>query len=312
MKKFIRPAMLVVPLITGMFFPEVSRLAYPPFNFIRWILCVIIFINVLQIRFADLRPRKEHAVLLAANILLGIVPFYLLKFLCPGSEVPAQAAFFAGIAPTAAAAAVIVSLLECHVGFAVTAFILSNVGISAALVLLLPLVTGNFSASFFLQVFWSLTTVIGIPLLCAKIISRIFPKITLYMGKLKLFSLALWSLSLFIMAAIARTYFNSHTNSPLKTILTMVIISLVICAANFGCGYLINRKFRRESSQVLGQKNTTFTLYLALQYASEMAALATIFYVIFHNLWNSIQLFAFSGKRKPGSADIDPPADLER
>jgi BASS family bile acid:Na+ symporter len=89
------------------------------------------------------------------------------------------------------------------------------------------------------------------------------------------------------------------------------VIALVICAVNFAGGYLITGRFKRESSQMLGQKNTTFALYLALQYASGEAALATVFYVLYHNLWNSIQL-AFVRERKPGSADIDPAADAER
>jgi BASS family bile acid:Na+ symporter len=50
------------------------------------------------------------------------------------------------------------------------------------------------------------------------------------------------------------------------------------------------REFPREASQSLGQKNTTFTIYLALAYASPVVALGPTFYVIWHNLWNSWQL----------------------
>ncbi|HQL21587.1 MAG TPA: hypothetical protein PLY49_07505, partial [Opitutaceae bacterium] len=56
-------------------------------------------------------------------------------------------------------------------------------------------------------------------------------------------------------------------------------------------GYLIGRPdFSREASQALGQKNTTFTIYLALTYANPLVALGPTFYVLWHNLWNSWQL----------------------
>ena len=50
------------------------------------------------------------------------------------------------------------------------------------------------------------------------------------------------------------------------------------------------KEFPREASQALGQKNTAFTIYLALTYASPLVALGPSCYVIWHNLWNSWQL----------------------
>ena len=65
-----------------------------------------------------------------------------------------------------------------------------------------------------------------------------------------------------------------------------------ICALNFLLGAWIGGKeFRREASQALGQKNTTFTIYLAMVYANPLVALGPTFYVLWHNLWNSFQLY---------------------
>ncbi len=50
------------------------------------------------------------------------------------------------------------------------------------------------------------------------------------------------------------------------------------------------REFAREASQSLGQKNTSFTIYLALTYANPLVALGPTCYVLWHNLWNSWQL----------------------
>ena len=72
---------------------------------------------------------------------------------------------------------------------------------------------------------------------------------------------------------------------------TMAMGAALVCAANFAVGRLLGgKKFSREASQALGQKNTTLTIYLALTYASPLIALGPTFYVIWHNLWNSWQL----------------------
>ncbi len=53
-----------------------------------------------------------------------------------------------------------------------------------------------------------------------------------------------------------------------------------------------------ECSQALGQKNTTLSIYLALTYASPIAALGPTFYVLWHNLWNAWQLYRASERKR--------------
>ena len=291
MKKLIRPAMLIVPLTVGWFVPQAGVLGAGQFNFIRWALCVMLFINVLQISFADLKPRREHFLVLLVNILMGCVPYGVLKFLFPEYGVVAESAFFTGIAPTAVSAAVIVSLLNGKVGFAITGFIISSAGICLALLGLLPLVTGNLDSAFFFSVLNTLISVIVIPLVCARITRRLFPNIIKYDLLLKKITLWLWSATLFVVAAVARKNFSANADASWHLIGVLIGVSLVICVLNFTLGYLIARpEYRRDSSQILGQKNTTFAIFLVLEYGSGTAAIGTIFYVLFHNLWNSIQL----------------------
>lgn len=291
MKKLIRPAMLIVPLIAGWFTPQAAVLGGEPFNFIRWALCLMLFFNILPVSFADLKPCREHFLVLFLNICMGVVPYLLLRFFFPENTVLAEGAFFTGIAPTAVSAAVIVSLLNGRVGFAVTGFIISNVGICLVLLGLLPWVTGNMNIKFFFNVLYTLVTVIALPLLSARITRRIFPGILKYNAELKKFTLLLWSLTLFVVAAVARGNFDANSGTSMVTVWSLAGISFVLCALNFLLGFLLARKdYRRDSSQILGQKNTTFAIFMVLEYGSGTAALSTIFYVLFHNLWNSIQL----------------------
>ena len=77
------------------------------------------------------------------------------------------------------------------------------------------------------------------------------------------------------------------------------LIAMVICTLNFTLGYYLGEKgLRREASQSLGQKNTTLTIYLALVYASPLAAMGVISYVLWHNSYNAIQLFLVDRKKQ--------------
>ena len=81
----------------------------------------------------------------------------------------------------------------------------------------------------------------------------------------------------------------------------LVAYILVGAMASFTVGYFLTKsEYRRDTSQILGQKNTTFAIYLALEFSSGIAALATIFYVLFHNLWNSVQLFLHDRQKEGG------------
>jgi BASS family bile acid:Na+ symporter len=85
-------------------------------------------------------------------------------------------------------------------------------------------------------------------------------------------------------------------------------LSLLTCIASFTLGRLIGgRAFAPEASQALGQKNTTFTIYLAMTYANPLVALGPTFYVLWHNLWNSWQLHRHH-RRPPPPATLTPTA----
>jgi BASS family bile acid:Na+ symporter len=101
----------------------------------------------------------------------------------------------------------------------------------------------------------------------------------------------MWVTAIFLITANASDFIRQHAETPHRVLLQIALASLLVCIANFSVGRWIGgREFSREASQSLGQKNTTFTIYLALTYASPVVALGPTCYVIWHNLWNSWQL----------------------
>lgn len=126
-KALLRPAMIFIPFALGVMFPQAHVLNDPPISMVRWFLICMIFISCLQINLNQLKPKKEHWYLLAANLFMGVVPYGIIRLAWPENEELAKAAFFVGITPTATAAPVVISFLNGRIGFALTGFTITNI-----------------------------------------------------------------------------------------------------------------------------------------------------------------------------------------
>lgn len=282
---FNRTTAILFAFTAGAFCPEVHSAAWV----VRYLIMTMLFIVFLQTRFSKESLRKSHIFLFLTNIAMGFVGFGG-GWLLGGREL-ALALFFAGITPTATAAAVIVSFLRGKVDYVVAAFLLTNLGIAALMPFLLPLVLGQETPDLFSKVFTSVLLVVFAPMLIALFLRRVHPACIEWPKKLRNFSFALWLSAMFLIMGNASHFLRSQPDLPHSVLWTMGLASFVICALNFALGRLIGgAELGREASQALGQKNTAFTIYLAMTYASPLVALGPTFYVIWHNLWNSYQL----------------------
>lgn len=292
LKTLTRPVLILLAFAAGYLVPQAAPLVF----LIRYLLLVMLYFIFLQVRAKGLKPRGTHWRLLAANIGVGLAAWGVT--LLTGNRALAHAAFFTGITPTASAAPVIIRFLGGSVEFVVTAFLVCNIGVSLSLTGLIPLVTGNFTASFLLDVAGSLLFIVGLPMGLAALTRRIYPASKEWPPKLANFSFALWVVMLFLTASNASAFIRETPDLSSTVLLEIAGISALICILNFTLGYFISAKrCRRESSQSLGQKNTMFTLYLAMTYAGPLAALGPTFYVLWHNLWNAAQMFMHDRKK---------------
>lgn len=298
MKALLRPAMIAIPLAAGMFLPQVSALGF----MIRPLLIVMLFMVFLQLELRELKPRAAHWAILGANLAIGIAAYLLFRL--TGNMELALAAFFIGITPTATAAPVIMNLLHGRVGFVVSGFVVTNLGVSLALIPLIPAVTGRMNLAFTRKVFIDLLITMALPLALAFAVRKIHPAAAAWPKRFKMLSLSIWSVMLFIIAAGASHFLRENRSVSPWIVAAIAGIAAVICAVNFAVGAMIvPRKFRREGSQTLGQKNTMLTMSLALSFATPLAALGPTFYVICHNTWNSCQLFLYDRRRARRRSD---------
>ncbi len=280
-----RTAAIVASIVLGVFVPQAHVLSWA----IRPLIMAMLFIVFLQTRLSKDALHRSHLFLLMANVAIGFGA-WAAGGLIGGRDV-ALAAFFAGITPTATAAPVIVSFLRGRVEYVVAAFLLTNMVIAALLPVMLPFVLGQTAPHVFGNVLGSVAIVVFTPMAAGWLVRRVHPRAVEWPARLRGVSFGMWVSALFLITANASAFVRTQVDAPARILLQIASITFAVCAVNFAVGALLGgRTYRREASQSLGQKNTTFTIYMALTYASPLIALGPTCYVLWHNLWNSWQL----------------------
>ena len=297
-----RTAAILIAFLLGALTPQAHAAA----GAIQWLIMGMLFPVFLGTAWSRASLQRGHLVLLGVNILMGFAGFAI-GWLVGGRDV-ALAGFFAGIAPTAAAAPVIISFMRRDVTYVTAAFILTNLVIAALLPALLPWVLGKVDATLFLRIARSVTLIIFVPLALALIVRRIHPPAVAWPARLRDISFGAWMATLFLVMANASHFLRAQADVSRLVLVEIAAVTLLICAVNFTLGHLIGgRTYGAEASQSLGQKNTSFTLLLALTYANPLVALGPTCYILWHNLWNSWQLHRVHRRPLPDSpASMSP------
>jgi len=235
------------------------------------------------------------------SILFGIV-FAVVGWIALKDRDPslARVFFFTAITPTATAAPVIIGLIGGNIAYAVTTFMLSSLLVSLTLPFLIPIVIGRTVSGVVQDVLMRLAVVMLIPLVTAVAIRLIHNRGGKELGRrLGPATFYVWIGLVVLITAQARAFLDQQGRIPWHMLGLIAAISLGICITNFVVGYLLGRpKFGLECSQALGQKNISFTVYLALTYADPLVALGPTTYVLWHNLWNAVQLYRHDSRKK--------------
>ena len=305
LKTLLRPGMIFAAFIVGALVQSIFHFSWKINSidiatwYIRIALMIMFYFISLSVKLEDLKFRKEHLTILMLNLAMGLVPYCILKF--AGYPELALAAFFTGISPTANAAPFVMGFLNGKVGFVLSGFVLTNVVISILMVLLLPIITGQGDFSYIIYVAYQMLLLLGIPLTLGVITRKIYTQAATLPKTFKLFNFTLWCTMIAVISARTVEFFFTHKGISWTLAIEIMLISLLICILNFALGYLLSSKeYKRESSQTLGQKNTSFTIFSSLAFGGPMGVLASLgpaFYVIWHNCWNAFQMYMVDKKK---------------
>jgi BASS family bile acid:Na+ symporter len=280
-----RTLALILAMAAGALVPQAETLA----SYLPYLLMGMLFFAFLDIAITRESFHLSMLFIFLANLAIPLAIFFLFR---PIDPVVALIGFLTAIAPTATATPVIVSYLRGRIDYILPCVLLTNIGIALILPFLLPWVAGATVHITTIEILPPVLEVMFVPLGLAFIIRKFLPRVQRFLLPGKMLSFPIWLAMLFIVTSRASAFLQSTAGFSMDQLAWIAFISLIICVVNFGAGAVIGgRNFRREGSQALGQKNNSFTVWIALTYLNPLAALGPTFYVLFHNLYNGYQLY---------------------
>jgi BASS family bile acid:Na+ symporter len=210
----------------------------------------------------------------------------------------ALSAFMTAIAPTAIAAPVIIGFIHREVEYVVAAVLITNLSSAVIVPLALPSLTGADVQISVWEVLQPVLVVMFVPLILARLVSRLSPEIKKFIRKGKTLSFPIWLANLFIISANASNFLRNENSNSTFSLLLVALTSLVICILNFSLGALLGgRSHWQEASQSLGQKNLSFVIWIALTFINPLVAMGPMFYIVYHHVYNSWSIYRFEKRR---------------
>jgi len=282
---------LLVTMLVGALLPQFHAFSF----LIQYLLMVMLFFAFLDIEFKPQTFQKSVIWVLIANIALAFISYAVLAAF---DVTFALAAFMTAIAPTAIAAPVIIGFIHGEIEYVVAAVLVTNVSSAVIVPVALPFLLGAEVQISIWEVLQPVLIVMFVPLILARLVSRLSSRSQEFIRKGKSFSFPVWLANLFIISANASNFLRDENSDSAFTLITIALISLVICIVNFGLGALLGgQRNWQEASQSLGQKNLSFVIWIALTFVNPLVAMGPMFYIIYHHLYNSWSIYQFEKRR---------------
>lgn len=283
--------LLLLAMAAGIFVPQAHVYSF----LIQHLLMVMLFFAFLDINLKPRPSQKGVFWILLVNLSIAFVVYALLS---PFDLQLALAGFLTAISPTAISSPVIVGFVEGDIEFIIASVILTNITVALVVSLALPALMDTAMQISVFDVLKSVAIVMFVPLLLSQAVKKLPAAGQKFLRKGKSLSMPLWLVALFIVSAKASDFLRNENTAPISTLGIIALISLVICVFNFGIGVWLGRPDHwRESGQALGQKNLSFTIWVALTFVNPIVAMGPIFYIIYHHIYNSWLIYHFEKTR---------------
>ena len=285
----------------------------------------MLFLTFCQIQPKELKPHRWHWWLLLIQggvfVVLSLLAAALVKWVpecSPAWIVLIESAMLCFICPTATAAAVVTRKLNGDVPGITTYIVLINLLTAVLVPLMLPLMQSSTQTDFWTSFSMIMSKVFPLlitPCISAWLVRQLMPAFYRRLMKCPDLAFYLWSVALTLAIAVTtKSIINSNMNVGL--ILAMSGVSLICCAIQFAAGRYIGGNYRTASmrrlkkssdmsghdisecetrkvtaGQSLGQKNTVYAIWMPYTFMTPETAIIGGLYSIWHNLYNSWQLY---------------------
>lgn len=264
-----------------------------------WLIFAMLFMTFCKVRISDLKPSEWHPWLLV----IQIVAFLLLSLLIaifPGMPVPLkvmiESVMLCLMCPTATAAAVITARLGGNYASLISYTIQINIAVAVAAPLFLSIshpVEGLSLLESFLLIMAKVFPLLLCPMICAELTRHFFPAVhRFFVTTGRNWSFYHWLLALSLAIAMT-TRAIVHSGLSFWVMASIAIVSLACCLVQFVIGRKVGERYGDTiaGGQALGQKNTVFAIWFACTFLTPVTAIAGGFYAIWHNLFNTWQMY---------------------
>lgn len=286
-----RTLCLLGAFIIGFIFSGLGEFSF----LIQYIVIFVLFMAYLTMPLEGNPLTRIHFYILGTNLLLGFVPFFILR---SWSTDLALSAFMVGITPTAIAAPVIMVLIHRNVAFAATSTLLTNTVMAFVIPLSVPLLAGQDIPINLVHITSRTFLVLLGPLAIAFGIRFLLPRLALQISKIGRYTFFIWIWAIILAVASATNYLKNQNDVSSTQLFFVAIISLILCALGYTLGYLLGgKRFNLEASSSLGQKHAMLTIWISLSYLNPFIAMGPTFYILFHHIMNGWLIIRHSGKK---------------
>lgn len=304
--RFIKEWILIIVMVVGVSvylayhnipsLHQAGPFLYRSCTFIQPILLFcMLFLAFCKVEPKDFKLRGWHFKILAFQC-LSFIALALLLLISPA--IPARMAIMAlmlcFICPTGTSTPVVVNKLGGDIPEVVSYTVLINVAVAVLVPIFLPLVYPKEGLTF-IQSFWRIMMkvfpLLVLPCVCAWLVRYRAPRLHSWFLKYVDASFYIWAASLMI-AIIISTRALVISGNSLLILLEMSAASLISCFVQFALGRKIGSGCGRSltARQALGQKNTSFGIWLGYTFFDPVVSVAYGFYCIWQNSYNTWQL----------------------
>ena len=295
-----------------------------------WLIFFMLFFTFCKVNPLDLRLHKWHWVVLAAQMIFSFGSYAMLLYLT-GITILAQGILMCFIMPTATAAPIIAGKMGGSIQNLTTFTLLSNFATAIIVPATFPLINPASDMSFW-PAFWLILSRVA-PLLLGPFFSAWLLRLAYKWKTRKEFVLPvkiavvpfyLWVASIVVLSAVVTETTISNFKFQISNILILLVLSFFVCLLQFGLGKFIGYKLPAASKgtdyqdvlinpaaapktmegvssitagQAFGQKNTSLGVWMANTYLDPLASLGAAAYIIWQNIFNSVQLMVVAHKK---------------
>lgn len=265
-------------------------------------LFVMLLLSYTKITPSELKFSRTHGIMFVLQWVLGILSYIVIE---PFDPLIAIGVALLILTPTATAASVITGMLGGNIAFVTTYMIASNIAIALIGPVLISAVHQGIEGSYWsmvLAIFSQVSALLVLPLVIVWTLRYALPKAHDKVAKLSSWTFWVWAFNIMLLMANAvHTFVVSEQLTIRYTSLLMLITTIITLALYYLGGrcaswtdeYVVNGR------QTFGQKNTVFSIWLAITFLDPEIAFFPTLYMITQNIINSLELGAY--KKKHGT-----------